>query len=166
MTQYLTGALNAVQPLAGTELLFADNGGAQGERISVAQIVGFGTIKAQLYGTSALAAAGTLTAANVTGATDTVYLAMTGTFVAAVNIQLPTAAAIIAAATNLTVGSTYILRIINPGATYVLTITTNTGITLTGTTTLATTSFRDFLVTITSATTVTVQDVGAGAATE
>lgn len=159
-----TGVKQITSP-TGSEHIFVDNGNTPNTFLTPNQIVSLSTVKAQAYNTSALAAAGTLTAANVTGATDTLFLGMTGTFVAGVNIQMPTAAAIFAALNGMQgVGSTYVLRVINP-STQTLTITTNAGITISGSATLATLTFRDFLITITSATAISVQDVGAGAAT-
>jgi hypothetical protein len=164
---FTPGVKNAVPPLTGLERIFSDNGSAQGEMIMVSQIVGLGTIGAQVYNTSALAAAGTLTAAQVTGGNAAVFLDMTGAFSGAANIQLPTVASVVAAlGASQGVGSTYRLRVINPSG-QTLTITTNTGWTFgaNGSYALLMESFRDFLVTITSATTATFQDVGGGAVT-
>lgn len=166
--QYETGIPNAVSPLLGTELVTLDNGFTTGERASIAQIAGFTSVNAQVYNTSALAAAGTLTAANITGGSDTVFLGMTGAFAGSANIQLPLYSAVSTltigtAANPLNVGSTYTLRVINPSG-QTLTITTNTGWTITGTATIPTLSFRDFLVTLVSATAGTIQDVGSAAA--
>jgi hypothetical protein len=163
---YQSGAVQITTP-TGTERIFVDNGSSGDVWMSPDQVLALGTVSARVYNTSALAVAGTLTAANVTGATGTVYLDMTGTFAGAANIQLPTAAAVIAdLSAQQSVGSTYILRVINPSAD-TLTITTNTGWTLgsNGSYALLTETFRDFLVTITSATTATLQDVGGGGTT-
>lgn len=103
----------------------------------------------------------TATGAQVAGAED-VYLNITGTLGAGANIQMPTAAAIVAAIPNVTSGQSYKLTIINASsANFAWTVTTNTGITLTGTAmTIAQTTKREFLVTVTSLTTVTLQSLG------
>jgi predicted RecA/RadA family phage recombinase len=58
-------------------------------------------------------------------------------------------------------GMSYMLRITNTGA-GTLTLAAGTGVTLTGTMTIATNTFRDFVVTFNTATTLTIQDVGTG----
>lgn len=60
------------------------------------------------------------------------------------------------------VGSSYMLRIINNQGTGTLTVTAGTGVTLTGTATIAVNTFRDFSVTYTSATALVIQQVGIG----
>jgi hypothetical protein len=81
---------------------------------------------------------------------------------AATAITTRTAAQLIADS-HLSVGQIYVLRVINTdGAT--LTITGGTGVTITGTATLATNTTRDFLVTVNSPTAIGFQDVGAGTA--
>jgi hypothetical protein len=163
---YQAGVQQITAP-TGTERVFVDNGGSVNAWLSVDQILAFSTASAKAYTTSALAAGGTLTAAQITGGTDTVYLDMTGAFGGAANIQLPTVASVVAAlSAQQGVGSTWILRVINPSG-QTLTITTNTGWTLgaNGSYALPTETFRDFLVTITSATAATFQDVGGGGIT-
>jgi hypothetical protein len=163
---YQSGAVQIVTP-TGLERIFVDNGSSGDVWMSPDQVLSFGTLSAKIYNTNALAVAGTLTAAQVTGATDTVYLDMTGAFSGAVNIQLPTVAAVVAGlSAQQSVGSTYVLRVINPSG-QTLTITTNTGWTFgtNGSYALPTETFRDFLVTITLATAATFQDVGGGSIT-
>lgn len=63
------------------------------------------------------------------------------------------------------VGGSYILRIINNQGTGDLTITAGTGVTLTGSGVSATNKFRDYLVTYTSTTTLTIQSIGVGSDT-
>lgn len=120
-----------------------------------------------VYNTNAATAGTTLTAANITGGSAETVLAMTGTFSAPANIQLPTVAAMIAAiGSNVYAGFTYNLRIINVGSTQTLTVTTNTGWTLNGTAdTIATATWRDFIVTINTigaSPTATLTDIGGG----
>ena len=58
---------------------------------------------------------------------------------------------------------TYLLRIYNSGDN-TITLTGGTGVTITGTATIATAKFRDYIVTFDSATTLTMQNVGNGTA--
>lgn len=60
------------------------------------------------------------------------------------------------------VGGTYHLRVINNQGTGVLTITAGSNVTLTGTMTIATNTYRDFIVTYTSATALVIQQCGIG----
>jgi len=113
------------------------------------------------YSTAALQSA-VIPAANLTGA-KIVAFDNTGTTPA--NLQVDTAANIINAIPNAFVGQSYLLKIRNSsGSANTATITTNTGVTLTGTMTIAQTVTRDFIVTVTSATTVTLQSIGISAA--
>lgn len=110
----------------------------------------------------------TATAPQVAGAQDCV-LRLTGTLGSGQNIQLPTAASIIAvipsAALNAYTNYNYYIRIVNSSAgNFSWTVTTNTGITLNGTTgvaTIAQNAQRTFLVMVTGNATVTVQDTSA-----
>jgi hypothetical protein len=61
------------------------------------------------------------------------------------------------------VGSSWVLRIKNSAGAGTWTVVTNTGWTLTGTMTIATGTYRDFIVTFTSLTTATLQNIGGGA---
>lgn len=78
-------------------------------------------------------------------------------------INFPTAPQLIAAIPNVQVGFSYLLNIRNQGA-GTATITTNTGVTLNGTMTIAQNVTRTFVVTIATATTVTVNSMGISAA--
>lgn len=103
-----------------------------------------------------------LTGAQVAGAQVVVY-DNTGTTPG--NLQMPTASNLVAAIPNAQIGMTYILKIRNSsGSANTATITTNTGITLTGTMTIAQFVQREFVVTLTALTTVTVQSVGISSA--
>lgn len=105
----------------------------------------------------------TLTAAgNEAGAQDCA-LALTGTLGSGQNVQSDTAANIVAAIPNARVGQSYRLRIINAsGGAFAWTLTTNTGMTLTGTMSIAQNTWRDFYVTLTSLTAVAIQSIGTG----
>ncbi|KWN69154.1 hypothetical protein [Burkholderia ubonensis] len=140
--------------------------GAMPDQISLVNaIVGINPLQEAIYNADGATASKTLTATEISGAAQC-FLAFTGTFGAGGAITLPTVAALIAALPSAVqsnpVGITWQLRIINVATTQTLTVTTNTGWTLNGTMTIATTVWRDFIVTITSATTATIQAVGAG----
>lgn len=111
------------------------------------------------YNTNAAAGAVTLSAANLTGATGLVVLNMTS-IAGASNWQVPTASAFIAALHCPAVGQSYNIRIMNTGGAFTGTVTTNTGFTLNGTMTIGQNQYRDFVVTVTGATAVTLQSVG------
>lgn len=126
------------------------------------------TANAAAYNVNTATASTALTAANVTGGTASVDLAMTGTLTGAANAQLPTVASVIAAlsgANTPAVGTSYRLRIVNASAgAFAWTVTTNTGWTLAGTMSIAQNTWREFVVTLTSATaaTATLQSVATG----
>ncbi|MDN7993573.1 hypothetical protein QZM97_26190 [Burkholderia orbicola] len=93
----------------------------------------------------------TLTAANVTGGSACVDLALTGTLGAGANAQLPTVANLVASMWSVKVGATYRLRIINESSgAFAWTVTTNTGWTLAGTMSIAQNTWREFVVTVTA----------------
>lgn len=97
------------------------------------------------------------------------FLNLSGTLGAGAALTLPTVAALLASLpANVQanpVGVSWQLRILNDGAgAFAWTVTTNTGWTLTGTVAIANLTWRDYLVTITSATTATIQSVGSGVA--
>jgi hypothetical protein len=84
---------------------------------------------------------------------STTVLDLTGTLGAGAALTLPTAAALVATLTpsQAVVGSSIILRVVNhSGAAFAWTVTTNTGWTLTGTMTVAQSTFRDFILQITA----------------
>ena len=108
-----------------------------------------------LYNTTALAS-GVITASLLAGAQD-VYLVSSG----ATALTTPTATAMLAAIPNGNVGMQWCLRIINTnGGT--LTLTMDASVTATGTLTLATNTWRDFLMQITGTTTATMKSIGTG----
>lgn len=103
-----------------------------------------------------------LTAANISGSSD-VNVGLTAVLAGAGTATLPTAASLIAAIPNYVIGVGYNLRIINKSTgAFAWTIATNTGWTLNGTMTIAQNTSRDFVVIPTSATAVTLQEVGTG----
>lgn len=142
-----------------------DNGALPDQVGLVNAILGINPLQEAIYNADAATASKTLSGTEMSGAAQ-VFLAFTGTFGAAGALTLPTVAALIAAlpaaVQSNPVGITWQLRVINVGTTQTLTMTTNTGWTLSGTMTLATATFRDFVITITSLTTASIQNVGSG----
>lgn len=83
--------------------------------------------------------------------------------VGAANLTTRTAAQMIADAGNVQTNDSYALRIINTsGGT--TTLVAGSGVTITGTATMATNTWREYNVTFTGASTMTFQNVGAGTA--
>lgn len=103
----------------------------------------------------------TATAAGVAGG----ILNRTGSPGGGVAETTPTAAQIIAALPNtIPLDGTfqYVMRYINNGLGQTVTWTAGSGVTVTGTATMATNTWRDFLVTVDSASAVTFTNIGAG----
>src|SRR5690606_37728641 len=74
---------------------------------------------------------------------------------------VPTAAAIIAALNKPTIGASFKFTIRNTAdAAETITVTTNTGITLSGTMTIAQNNSKEFMVVVTSGTAVTIYSLG------
>lgn len=119
------------------------------------------SLQAAKYVTAALESA-TIPAASVAGANVVAYV-NTGTTPG--NLQLPTAADIVAAMPGAAVGQSYVLHVRNgSGSANTATLTTNTGLTLTGTMTIAQNATRTLMVTLTSLTAVDVRSIGLSAA--
>ena len=117
------------------------------------------------YNTNTATSATTLTAAQLTGGAKDVVLAMTGTLAAGATGTTDTAANIIAAVPQAQryTGFTYKLRVVNESSgAFTWTVAGGTGVTVTGTATVAQNTWREFIVKIASATTVTLQNVGTG----
>lgn len=107
-------------------------------------------------------AAHTLAATSMAGAQENV-VNLTGALGGAANLTLPTVAALVAAAPGIVVGQSFKLRIINSSSgAFAWTVVTATGWTLSGTMTLAQNTWRDFIVTVQSASAATIQAVGTG----
>lgn len=118
-----------------------------------------------VYNTNSATTAETLTAEDIIGGTVEVILAMTGALGAAEALTLPTVESLLTALGELGApGYSYKLRVINVDGTQTWTVTTNTGWTLSGTDTIASATWRDFIVTITGADTATLQAIGSGTA--
>lgn len=166
MSGFTTPGLPLATALTGSELIAADTQLGQGiapesEAISVAQLAAFAGFSGVAVGTADNGTTQTLTAAMVTATNaSTVYHTSTGG--ATPSLTMPLATAIIAGeGANFTTGSSYVLRVINANS-GTATIVTNTGITTSGTLTLATGTWREFLITAATATTVTMTSIGTG----
>ena len=159
-------------PLTGVEQVPADTQLAAGlnpqsEAVTTLQLVQaqdyLGTPQDQ-FATATNTTGFTATTAQVVGAKLTV-LSLTGTLGAGAALTTPTATAILAALPNAAIGRTYTLRFINnSSANFAWTITAGTGVTVTGTATVAQNTFREYAVTVTAVGTpaVTLQNIGAG----
>lgn len=103
---------------------------------------------------------GTLAAGNASGAAM-VDLTSTNATPGSQAMRTPAQVLSDSQAAGLAIGSSYVLRIKNTGAgTFTLATDSGTGFTMTGTMTILTNSFREFVVTLSTATTGVVQDVG------
>lgn len=108
----------------------------------------------------------TATGSQVSGAAQN-FLILSGTLGAGAALTLPTVASMLlglpANVQAAPVGTSWQVRIINnSGGAFAWTVTTNTGWTLAGTMTIAQSTFRDFVVQITGASTATITSVGTG----
>lgn len=118
---------------------------------------------AAVYNTNSATIDTIATAANFTGSTTMVVLNMTGALGAGKALTVPSVATLVAAIPNAQPGTSYLLRIINSSSgNFAWTVTTATGWTLTGTMTIAQNTYRDFILTLTSLSAVTLQSVGVG----
>jgi hypothetical protein len=117
------------------------------------------------YNASNSAVSFTATGAQVSGGSAFVELDLTGNPAGAANVTLPTVAALVAAITGVAAGDSYLLRIKNSANSNTWTVVTNTGWTLNGTMTIATTVWRDFILTFTSLSAATLQNAGGATGT-
>lgn len=102
----------------------------------------------------------TVTAPQLAGAQQTFLLSSGAT-----GLTLPAASAIIGAAPGWQVGDTYLLRVLNTdGSTLTLTAGANTTINGGSTSALTTNTWKDYIVTFATGTTITLQTVGSGVA--
>ena len=127
--------------------------------VSLHQVSASNAIPPAQFTTAALSV-GTLAAGQITGAGMTV-LQNTGATPGAQTVR--TAAQMLADFPGAYVGMSYMLRIVNTGA-GTLTLTADGGatVTISGTATIATNTFRDYVVAFTGAATATITSVGSG----
>lgn len=117
---------------------------------------------ANQYNALTNAAAFVATAAEIASARENV-MDLTGTLAGAANVTTDTAAAIIAAIPNAKVGSTCQLRVINNSSgAFAWTLVAGNNVTVDGTASIAQHTYRDFLISVASSTTVTIQNIGSG----
>ena len=105
----------------------------------------------EVIGTLTTVGAGSLTAALITGFSILSRTGPVGAYADTVATASDIVAALAVNGQTPMPGSTHRLRILNTVA-FINTITTNTGVTLSGTTAIAASSFRDFLITLTNTT--------------
>ena len=84
---YQTGA-QIVTTLAGTERIGIDNGGSEIAVTTANAVVAFTNVNAQVFNANTAVASATLTAANISGGTDSVILNLSGTLTGAANATL------------------------------------------------------------------------------
>lgn len=161
----MTGAAGAqtLTTLTGTELLVVDNGGAvitQAALTTIQAMVVSG--RQAILKTNSTAVSANLTAGNIADGSAFVALSLTGNPAGAANITLPTVNTLVAQFANPLAGQSYVVRIINSANSNTWTVLTNTGWTLSGTMTIATGTWRDFIVSFTSLTAATFTNVGGG----
>lgn len=146
-------------------LVGLDNNGSPAgisENVTIKAMNQVHSAKAQVTAKTDTSAA-TLAAADMAGSNTLNVINMTGTLGAGAALTLPTVADIVAAYGDIAAGDTFLVRIINSSSgAYAWTVTTATGWTLTGTMTVAQNTFRDFLVSFTSATAAVLTSVGTG----
>ncbi|SRR5260221_5296135 len=115
-----------------------------------------GVVQLGMYYSTVSTGNGTAAVNSLSAANFTIY-ATSG----ATALTTRTAAQMIADQPNTPVGSSYLLRVYNTNA-GTLTLTGGTGVTISGTATIATVTWRDYMVTFNSATTLTMQNIGSG----
>lgn len=131
--------------------------------LNVANMTGAAAVGAlSKYTANPATSAATATVASISGAPFCV-LDMTGTLGAGAALTLPTVAILVAGMTAPAIGQSWRIRIINSSsANFAWTVTTAAGWTLNGTMTIAQNTTRDFIVTLTSLTAATLQQIGTG----
>ncbi|AOI70848.1 hypothetical protein [Burkholderia ubonensis] len=130
-------------------------------------ILGINPLQEAIYNSASNTTAFTASGSQISGAAQC-FFNLTGTLGAGAALTLPTVANLIASLPSVVqanpIGLTWQLRVINSsGGAFAWTVTTNTGWTLSGTSqAIAQSTFQDYVVTITSATTASMQAVGKG----
>ena len=115
------------------------------------------------YNVNATVGSTTLSTGNLLGGSVLTVLNMTGTQTAAANLQVPTVANLVAAMSNPVAGQAWTLRVINSSSgAYAVTAVTNTGWTLAGTMSIADNTWREFIITLSTLSSATLQSIGTG----
>lgn len=121
-----------------------------------------GSVRLASFKTNSATTDTTLNVSDISGH-GAVDLALTGTLAAGRACTLPLVADLALTLDGIIVGTSYRLRICNQSsANFAWTVTTNTGWTVTGTATIAQNTWREFVVTFTSLTAATLQNVATG----
>lgn len=159
------GATDTINTIAGTTgvslgigslALFAASAAGTWEGMSVSP-------KKTIYNTNTMAAAGTLTASNIVGASDMVAINITGSMTADAAVTLPAVTAVLAAKDVPSPNTSYTLRVINSSAgNKIWTVTKGSGWTLAGTATVGQNAWRDFSIEFTSLVAATITNIGGG----
>ena len=120
------------------------------------------TVNSMAYAAATNTTGFTASAAQIAGGGIETDLNLTGTLGAGAALTTPTAAAVISARPSAKIGDTWKLRVLNnSSANYAWTLTAGSGFTLAGTAqTVAQTTFRDWLCTVTSMAAITCQSLG------
>jgi hypothetical protein len=159
--------VRAAEPVAGVQVARAHEHRARvAFRLTAASLplaaTGTGVLNGAKF-TSINVTTGTLAAGDASGALVT---HLTSTNAVPGDQAMRTPAQVLADTPGLVVGMSYYLRILNTGAgVFTLATDSGAGFTMTGTMTIATNNMREFIVTLDSATTGTVQSLGLTAVT-
>lgn len=128
-----------------------------------AWIVQPGSTQSAAYNAASNASSFTASGPQITGGVSSVDIALTGALAAGSNLTLPPVATAVLAMHSPTIGSSYRLRVINQSSgAFAWTLVANTGWTLNGTLSIPQNTWREFIVTLTSLTTATLQSVATG----
>ena len=158
---YSVGGVLITNP-AGSERIAADNGAGMNAVITVATITAFGN--PDVY-TNSQTASATLTALQMVGNPPNTgvvapfgqcFMFCNGSLGGGVTFTTPTVAQMIAQFTQWIVGTSYEFDIINAGTGQTVTLGAGTGVTISGTAGVSNNTWRKFVVTLTSATAITI----------
>lgn len=155
--------------IAGVPATIAFNGAQPDQTSLVNAVNGINPVPVTIFNAVSTNTPATLTASQIAGG-ETSYVNMTATLAGAGTLNTPTAAQILASLPPAAqvIGYSAVLRIINSsGGAFAWTVTAASGVTITGTATIAQSTWRDFVLTVTAVGTpaVTLQAVGTGTQT-
>ena len=149
--------------LTGAEQINVANGSELALQANVALISSFGNVNLVTNGATVT---GTLTTAQIGGSglspPGDVIEFCNGSTSGNITLTTPTVAQMVAAFPNWTVGSSYLLAIVNAGTGNNVVLGAGTGWTITGTATVSNNTWRKFVLTLTSATVITATMVEVG----
>lgn len=165
MSWGFTNGIAAGGALVGTERFPADDVAGGSESFTAGQILFYVQSKLQAVGKYSADAhtVGFTAAAGQLAPAELVVLNLTGALAAGAALTLPTAASVVALLPDAKIGQTWLIRFINnSSAAFTWTITSSASMVVTGTAIVAQNTWREFLVTLTSLTAATLQNVGSG----